>query len=509
MGVTVASILERGYRQFADRPAVLCGDRSLSYGELGERAHRVAAGLQALGLEHGDRVLLLAGNLPEFFEVEHALFCGGFVRVAPSNRLHPKEIAHIAADCGAKALVVEPGWAEAAAELAGEAHLVVLGEDSYDDLLGSEVDPPPLPAEEDVAALLYTSGTTGAPKGATLTHRNYVAMVRNSMTQLPPCDPGDRVLHLAPLSHFSGYVSPVFFAGGAAHVVMPRWEPAQALREIERLGVTALTVVPAIINQLLPEAEEHVADVSSLRLAVYAGSAIAPDRLGRAVRAFGPVFVQFYGLSETPMPLAALSQRDHAFEGDPPERLASAGRACPFIELKLTGPEGEAAAPGDVGEIVVRGDVVMAGYWGKPEETAQMIDADGWAATGDLGRLDDKGYLYVVDRKKDMIVTGGYNVYPSEIENVISTLPAVAEVAVVGAPDERWGEAITAVVAPRPEMSVTDDEVVEVCRQSLADYKKPRTVDIVDEIPKTGSGKVKRRELRDRYWKGSERRIGG
>ncbi|HYM58442.1 MAG TPA: AMP-binding protein [Solirubrobacteraceae bacterium] len=525
MNVTVASILERSYRQYAGRPAVVCGERRLSYRELGERAHRFAARLRELGLQAGDRVVLLSGNRPEFFEFEHALFCGGFVRVAPSSRLHRREISHIVADCGAKALVVESVWAQAAAqirsELADPGHVVVLDADgeqrpegtlSYAQLLDSRAspeEPEPPPAAGDIAALLYTSGTTGAPKGAALTHANYVAMVRNSMTQLPPCDPGDVVLHLAPLSHFSGYVSPVFFAGGAAHVVMPHCEPPEALREIERRRVTGLTVVPAIINRLLPDAEERVADTSSLRLAVYAGSAIAPDRLSRAVRALGPVFVQFYGLSETPMPLTALSQDDHAFEGEPPERLASAGRPCPFVELKVVDPDGDELPAGEVGEIVVRGDVVMAGYWGKPDETAEMIGSDGWAATGDLGRLDEEGYLYVVDRKKDMIVTGGYNVFPSEVENVISTLDAVAEVAVVGAPDERWGEALTAVVAPRPGRSVTRQEVVDVCRRNLADYKKPRTVEIVDEVPKTGSGKIMRRVVRDRYWEGLERKIGG
>lgn len=246
-------------------------------------------------------------------------------------------------------------------------------------------------------------------------------------------------------------------------------------------------------------------------MVVYSGSPIAPDRLARGRKVFGDVFVQFYGLSETPIPLSALSPRDHAFDPSSPlpDRLSSAGRVNPFVELKIVGPDSKQFPVGEVGEIVVRGDNTMAGYWDKPEKTAEMIDAEGWAATGDLGRLDEDGYLYVVDRMKDTIITGGYNVYPTEVENAISTLEAVQEVAVVGVPNEQWGESVKAVIVPRSGHNLSMEEVVAVCQDNLADYKKPRSVEFVEELPKTGSGKIMRRKIRDRYWAEQKRRVGG
>jgi len=293
--------------------------------------------------------------------------------------------------------------------------------------------------------------------------------------------------------------------------VQAAFDPAAALDAIERERITVVPLVPTMLNLMLPEADARERDLSSLRAVMYGGSGIAPDRLAWAVRAFGDVFCQFFGLSETPMPLTALSPRDHEFDpdGPVPARLASAGRPNPFVQLRLRGDDGGEVATGEVGEIMVRGDTVMVGYWGKPEQTAETIDGEGWAATGDLGRFDEEGYLYIVDRKRDMIVSGGYNVYPAEIENAISVLTAVQEVAVVGVPDERWGETVKAVVVVRPGEELSEDEVVAACTERLAGYKKPRSVDFVAELPKTGSGKIMRRRLRDRYWSGRERSVGG
>ena len=506
--VTLATLLERSYRHHAGEVAVVDGDRRMTYAQLGDRAHRVANALAELGVRRGDALVIVAGNRRELIGVDHGLWVGGFVRVALSNRLHPNEVAHIVGDCGAAAVVVEPEWAD---QLQGSTRVVVLGEPYEDLVTGSSAEPPGvLPGAGDLAALLYTSGTTGMPKGAMLTHANWVAMARNSMVELPPIDRSDVVLHVAPLSHLSGYAAIPYFVGGATHVVLRRFEPPEVLETIGAERVTAVPLVPTMINLLLPTAEAGHRDTSSLRTILYAGSAIAPDRLARAVRAFGEVLVQFYGLSETPMPLTTLSARDHRFDPDgcPPPRLASAGRVNPFVELRLLSDDAGEVPTGDVGEIAVRGDTVMAGYWGKPAETAEMIDDEGWARTGDLGRLDDDGYLYIVDRKKDMIVTGGYNVYPTEVENAISTLAEVEEVAVVGVPDERWGESIKAVVVRRPGAALSEEDVVEACTKALAGYKKPRSVEFVDQLPKTGSGKIMRRKVRDAYWEASGRQIG-
>ncbi len=519
--VSVASILETSYRRYAHQPALLRSGATLSYAELGSRVHRVVSALRGLGAVPGDRVAIVSANSPEFIEVSQAVFVGGFIRVTPSSKLHVREVAGILEDCRARYLFVGPEWAEAVPQLQATAtsveHVVTLGGSApgvlaFEELVaaGESAAPEALPCAADLCALLYTAGTTGRPKGAMLTHGNWAAMIRNSMIELPPLGVDEVVLHVAPLSHFSGYVEPTYSARGALHVVEAPFQPEAVIAAIERHRITAMPLVPTMLNMLLPAAEAGQHDVSSMRAIVYGGSGIAPDRLARAVRVFGEVFVQFFGLSETPMPLAALSTRDHRFDpaGPVPMRLASAGRVNPFVEVRVRDEQGHDLGPGEVGEIAVRGDVVMAGYWERPEQTAEMLGADGWAATGDLGRIDEDGYLFVVDRKRDMIITGGYNVYPTEVENAIASMPEVQEVAVVGIPDERWGEAVAAIVVMRDGCIPDTDAVVAVCQERLANYKKPRTVEFVEELPKTGSGKIMRRVLRARFWEGHERSVG-
>ena len=363
---------------------------------------------------------------------------------------------------------------------------------------------------ESLVWLPYTSGTTGQPKGVMVSHRALLACLRNLLVEMPPITPSDRVLHVAPMTHLSGYVGLACATRGAAQIPVAQFEPELVLRTIAEHRATVVPMVPTMINALLPAMEAQPHDVSSVHTILYGGSAIAPDRLARAVTAFGPVFVQGYGLTEVAFPLASLSKEAHVFDPrqPPPGRLASAGRVTPFVELKLVSPDGTIAPPGEPGEIVARGDVTMSGYWNRPDETMATLTDDGWVSTGDVGRFED-GFLHIVDRKKDMIVSGGFNIFPSEIENVISTLPGVDEVAVIGVPHERWGESVHAVIAVRPGATVTADDVDAVCRGRLASYKTPRSVEFVAEIPKTGTGKVMRRELREVVWQGHERRVGG
>jgi len=432
--------------------------------------------------------------------------------------LHGREIRYILEDCGARALFTTRDQADRLAEHIGDLaslKLVVTVDDgpmTLAELKGGEATEPPvvLPSPDEPAALLYTSGTTGAPKGATLSHRNWLAQARNCMIELPPVVAGDVVLHVAPLSHLSGYIAPVYSVRGAAHLPVGRFDAQQALELINSQSVTVVPVVPTILNLLTLAAEERGGTFPSLKTIVYAGSPIAPDRLVRASAVFGDVFTQFYGLSETPMPLTCLSARDHRFDADqePPVRLASAGRPSPMAEVAVVGADGELLEAGQVGEVVVRGDTTMLGYWNRPEATAEMIDAEGWAHTGDLGRFDDEGYLYIVDRIKDMIVSGGFNIYPAEVESAIAALPAVQEVAVIGVPDDRWGEAVLAFVVTRNGHTVTEAEVIEACTARLAGYKKPREIKFLMELPKTGSGKLKKRDLRAEYWS-EDRRVGG
>jgi acyl-CoA synthetase (AMP-forming)/AMP-acid ligase II len=292
--------------------------------------------------------------------------------------------------------------------------------------------------------------------------------------------------------------------------MLPKFEPAEVLRAVAELGVTVLPLVPTMLASLVEAAAGCDYDLSSLRAIPYGGSAVAPTLLQRAQSLFGDVLVQVYGLSEALVPLAALSSREHRSDPDQglPPRLSSAGRPSSFVDVRVVTEDGREADPEVPGELLVRGDTVMAGYWARPAETAEILTADGWLRTGDVGYRDRDGYLYLVDRKRDVIVTGGFNVYPAEVERVIETLPEVSEVVVVGAPDGRWGETVTAVIALKAGRSLTPERVIAVCREHLAGYKKPTSVHFVGALPKNSAGKLLRREVRAGFWAGRERQVG-
>jgi acyl-CoA synthetase (AMP-forming)/AMP-acid ligase II len=521
---TLTSAFAESYRRFADKTAVVEQSGAvLTYAELGSRARRLAGGLASLGMATGDRAIMLTKNRPECFVVDHAFAAGRFVRVALSHRLHPLEVVQIARDSGATVIFFEADGEPAVAALA-EAGLkltAVAFDDPkgivairYSELLDHPELSKPEPSPEELAWLPYTSGTTGEAKGVMVSQRSLLACARNLMTELPPIEVDDIVLHVAPLTHLSGWLAMTYAIRGAAQVCLPEFEPELTLKAVGEYGATVMPMVPTMLNMMLPALESDpdktVWKTDTLHTILYGGSAIAPDRLARLVRCLGNIFIQGYGLTEIPIPLASLSKQSHTFDpdGPSPKHLAAAGRINPFVQVRLRTPEGNDAADGEAGEIQARGDITMLGYWNRPEATAEVLLPDGWAATGDIGRMED-GYLYIVDRKKDMIVTGGFNVFPGEIENAISTLSGVEEVAVIGAPDLQWGEAVKAVVVVRDGHQVAAEDIDRVCLELIARHKRPRSVEFVDELPKTGSGKVKRQELRSRYWIGEERSVGG
>ena len=521
--MTLATLIEGSYWRYAKRPAIVHGGQQVTFAELGQRVHRLANAFLSFGLTPGDRVIIFLDNSPEFLETEQALFTTGLVRVALNTRLNPREVVQIANDCEARLIVTDATNASELEALRTEVPslyaVVAVGGTSgggvvpYEESAQSGPSTPPsvpLPSSDAVAALMYTSGTTGSPKGATITHHNWVSMIRNLMTELPIIYDTDLVLHAAPMSHLSGSIGTAYSAKGAAQTFLARFDPRKVLETIEGAGITVVPSVPTMLNALTSICETEDFDLSTLRAIPYGGSAIAPQSLARAFDVFGEVLIQVYGLSEALVPLVALPPAAHRYEkGRPlPTRLGSAGRISPFVELRIVGEDRSPLPLGEVGEIVVRGDTVMAGYWKRPDLTAEMIDGEGWASTGDLGFLDDEGFLHIVDRKKDVIVSGGFNVYPAEVERVIAGLEGVSEVVVVGTPNERWGEAVKAIVVARPGFALDADRVIGVCREHLASYKKPVEVEFVDRLPKGSTGKILRRELRDRQWSGEERRVG-
>ena len=517
---SVADLVRHSYERFSGSPALFVDGSWLTFAELECKAASIARSLAELGAGVGDRVVIALHNRPEVVAIEHALFLTNRVRVALSARLHPREVAAIARDCDARVLICESSHATAIRAddgLLPEAVAIVTAVPtagaaaSLDELASRSaggIEPTQARADS-VVALMYTSGTTGQPKGAIVTNRAWTAMLDAVWAELPPIGPGDVVLHAAPMSHFSGSLGYAYTLRGAATTTLGRFRVDETLETIERSRVSAVPLVPTMLKDLTVAAESGRYDLSSLRAIPYGGAAIAPTALARAQRAFGDVLYQFYGLSEALIPLTALSAADHrhAPSGPVPDRLSSAGRITPHVDLRIVDGGGQPVATGEIGEIRVRGDVVTPGYWNQPNQSAESF-GDGWFRTGDLGLLDQAGYVHILDRSKDVIVTGGFTVYATEVEQVIEALDAVAEVVVVGVPSERWGEGIVAVVVRRPGHEIGSEEVIEVCEARLAAYKRPVKVEFVDMLPRTSTGKISRREVRDRFWQGRPRNVG-
>jgi acyl-CoA synthetase (AMP-forming)/AMP-acid ligase II len=516
----LGDLLARAYRDFPDRLAAADSRARLTYGELGDRARRVAGGLAELGCKPGDRVGFISPNRIEYFEADHACLLGGFARLSPITRLHPREIGAILEDAEPTVVLAESGWLRTAGTdwlPSGVAHLVEFGDrggtlvDVLDSSSGFE---PERPDPDAVVALSYTSGSTGKPKGVVWTQRCMGATVRNIAAEMGTTTGEDVAIHTAPLSHFSGAIGLALFSVGATNLVRAEFDLDALVAALDAGEVSVLPLVPTQINRLVEELtrrseEGKPVDVSRLRLLPYAGSAIPPDRLAAAQRMLGPVLLQFYGSTEAPMPITALSPEDHvaALTPDRSNLLASAGRPSRYVEMAVRDDESRPVPAGETGEIVVRGSNVMREYWRNQAETEATIDPEGWCRTGDVGYVDPDGYLYIVDRKKDMIVTGGFNVYPREVESALSPLAGVREVAVVGAPSERWGEEIVAVVERHDDATLTEEQVIAHCRAHIAGYKVPKRVVFVDELPRSGAGKVMKATLKDRFWEGRTRRV--
>jgi len=510
--VNVGQLLTNAARRFPEQPAVSWGDRTLSYAELDRRTNALANGLVSLGVRRGDRVGVLMRNRPELIEAMFACFKGGFCLVPLNSRFTADEIGYHVADSAAAAVVTDADGAAVVvdAELGGAAVVVAGGEarpagtEDYETVIdgGDTTHSAVVPVNrDDLAWLFYTSGTTGRPKGAMLSHGILGFVTASWLADITPLDETGVTLHAAPLSHGAGFHAIAATARGA-HQLLPsatRFEPEAILDLLASARVTNTWLVPTQIVMLIDSLDTvgiKAPNLPDLRSVVYGGAPFPPADLRRALELFGPVFVQLYGQGETPMTATVLSPADHAaaLAGDHPERLASAGVARPGTDVRVLGPDDNELPPGEVGEVCVRGGAVMLGYWQRPEATAEAL-RNGWLHTGDLGRMDDHGYLFLLDRAKDMIITGGSNVYAVEVEAALATHPAVHEVAVVGIPDRTWGELVVAVIVARGEAD--EAALAAHCAAHLAGYKRPRRFVLRDSLPRNAYGKVLKRQLRE------------
>ena len=489
----LATILVNTTRGHPDRTAVRSDGRALRYRDLDELSARVARWLLGRGITAGDRVALMAPNTPEFAELYYGILRAGAVVVPMNPLFKAREVGYHLSDSAAALALAWHGVADQAAAGANDAgtDLVVIEPAGLADTL-ARCGPAPAVADRaaaDTAVILYTSGTTGRPKGAELTHANLLSNIEVTRTTLLNLRPEDVVMGALPLFHSFGQTVGMgcAVATGACLTLLPRFDPARALEIIKRDQVTVLPGVPTMYAALLHGASGSSEDAASLRLCVSGGAAMPVELMRAFEKHFGCMILEGYGLSET-SPVASFNHPDRE------RKPGTIGQAIAGVEMRVQSDEGDPLPSGAVGEIAIRGDNLMKGYWRRPQDTAQAM-AGGWFRTGDLGRVDPEGYFSIVDRKKDMIIRGGLNVYPREIEEVLYEHPAVAEAAVIGVPDPMLGEEVAAVVKLKPGASAAPDQLRDYVKGQLAAYKYPRHVWIVDELPYGGSGKILKRAI--------------
>jgi acyl-CoA synthetase (AMP-forming)/AMP-acid ligase II len=501
--MNVGYLITRSSYYFPDRIAFVIDGQSISYRELNERINKLANALLSLGIKKGDRVGLLFHNSLAYLESYLALYKAGLVWVRLNARLHPSEIKGMLEDSGAQVLIHGPEFVESIEKISSGVRWVIQkgkgpGAD-YDDFLqkGSDQEPKIDVILDDLSDLWYTSGTTGAPKGIMLTHRNILTCTQLLLCDVYDISQEDKLLTVGALSHAGSVRILPFIIRGATNYLHSHFDPVKAFKEIEASKISDFSTVPTILVGLMDHPERPRFKLSSLKRITYAGSPMAVERIKEALKLFGPVLDQSYGQAESIITITHLSRKEHILNGDPvrERRLASAGREYPGVQVKIVDENDHPLRAGEIGEVITRSDLVMRGYWNQPDKTEEAL-REGWLHTGDIGYLDEDGYLYLVDRKHDKIITGGLNVYPREVEEALSTHPAVAQVAVFGVNDPFWGEAITAAVVVREGKKVTTQELMQFCKEHLAGYKRPKKIYFLKDLPKNLYGKVLRKELK-------------
>jgi len=520
--MNVSQLLTKASRTFPKNLALAHGSERMTYAQFNSRANRLANALRGLGIGCRDNVAILQQNYPQTLESIFGCFKLGCGAVPINWRLHPNEFAFIIDHSKAKAVILSQEFKEpvmgireripqakhlitlsgAEEELLDYEHLLSSASDRFAD---ADVEP------DDLAWLFYTSGTTGLPKGAMLTHRNLIAMTMNFYADIcPGFGPEDVILHAAPLSHGSGLYALPNIGKAAANILLESksFDPELAFKTIQEHRVTNMFAAPTMVKLMVDSPAVEKFDHRTMKALNYGGAPMLVEDLKKAIQKLGPCLVQLFGQAESPMTITYLPHRDHVVDGTDEQtaRLASAGFPRTDVEVKICDPEDREMPPLETGEILTRSDLVMKGYWRNPEATSQAL-RNGWLHTGDMGYIDEGGYLFIMDRSKDMIISGGENIYPREIEEVLVRHPSVWEVAVIGVPDPKWGEAIKAVVSLVSGKSATEEELIAFCKENIASYKKPRSVDFVDELPRNNYGKILKRELRAKYWEDRERKV--
>lgn len=502
--------LHRALHQDPDRLVTICQGREHTVEQFADRVSRLAGALQNLGVRPGDRVGMLSLNSDRYVEYLTAVPWLGAALNLVNIRWSLAEIGYSLEESDTRVLFVDEAFQTASAALRSTClcltTVIYCGDGptpantiGYEDLIAAHN---PIPdtrtGGDSMLGVFYTGGTTGNPKGVMLSHNNVLSSAMGSLATGDFLTRGGRLLHSAPMFHIADFTSILCgHLSGVTHVALPSFTPEGVLDSIAQQDIQDLLLVPTMIQMLINHPEATDRDLSGIRNIVYGASTISETVLQRTKHLFPNArFTQVYGMTETSPVATLLLATDH----DVPALLRSAGRAAPHCEVRIVGPDSSELPQGEVGEVIVKGDNVMLGYWELPEETAASV-RDGWMHTGDAGRMDQQGYIYIVDRIKDMVITGGENVYSAEVENTLALHPAVAACAVIGLPDPQWGERVHAVVVTHPQSDCTSDDLQQHCRKHIANYKVPRSIEFVDQLPLSGAGKVLKRVLRQKHSK--------
>ncbi len=510
--------LHKGLLECPQKTVLVCGQRRSTFARLADRVARLATVLKDLGLQPGNRVGMLALNSDCYVECFYGVWWAGGVINPVNVRWNPKEIAYSLDDCDTQILLIDDNFASLAPELKQLSRslrtLIHVGDGdrphdmlSYEALVAAAAPADDmLRSRDDLAAVMYTGGTTGQPKGVMLTHANIYINILSAISATPR--PSEAIgIQCAPMFHIGGCsLTLQLMTRLAKQVILPAFDELAVLDAIRDEGGNEVFLVPTMIKRLIEHPRFGDYDASALKLVIYGAAPIDDVLLAQAIKALPSAeFSQVYGMTELAPVVTALPDWCHR-RPEAAGKLRSAGRPVPIAEVRIVDQEGQPVATGTTGEIAVRGPMVMAGYWGKPEQTAKAV-RDGWMYTGDGGMMDEDGFIYIVDRIKDMIVTGGENVYSAEVENVIALLPEVSMCGVIGLPDDKWGERVHAIIVLRPGQNLSAEQVIAHCRAHIAGYKCPRSVDFRSEMPLSAAGKLLKHELRAPYWKDRQRKV--
>lgn len=486
---TLGQLALKSAAAYPDKLAIKDQYRSFSYKKMIERAYALSAYFHEKGLKKGDRIAILMANRLEHIELDVALAIAGLVKVPLNYRLHPKEHEYMLNDSSPNLIIGDRALID---PIGTTIDILAIG-DAYESAVQLNLGKQYLETvkEDDLFAIMYTSGTTGNPKGVMLSHRNMIAGAL-SLAQVCEVDYDDVIGHVAPLTHGSNFLSHVSWLYGSSQIVFNKFEPEEFVNDLKQEGVSVIFLVPTMVNLMIQHPNFDPTKLSTLKTINMAGSPIAASKLEEALKLTGPIYAETYGQVEAPMCITMMPKKELK------SRLDSCGRVGTFVQVKIVDDEGNELKDGEVGEIICKGSLVMQGYWNNEKATEETLK-DGWLHTGDLGWKSPEGYVQIVDRKKDVIISGGVNIYPREVEEVLNLHAGVKETCVIGVPDDKWGENVVAYVVPNGKETVTSEALLALCVENMASFKKPKSIHIVDELPKSSYGKILKREMRDQY----------